>query len=142
MSVAQSSQPKAALFSCRIVSIDSYCAPPIKDLDVCYSNFRGRAVEKVPVVRVFGATPLGQKCCVHVHGAFPYLYVPCPPRVASPDERYLQHVAASIDMALLVSMGSSSSSSSTKPSTSNAPKPPSHHVFKITLVRGMYVRAI
>ena len=66
-----------SLFSCRIVDIDYSMVPPIKGLDVTYSEFSGSPVRKVPVIRIFGSTPAGQKCCVHVHGAFPYLYVPC-----------------------------------------------------------------
>ena len=55
-------------FSCRIVDIDYYLAAPARSLDVCYSTFSGSTIDRVPVVRVFGATPCGQKCCTHVHG--------------------------------------------------------------------------
>ncbi|KAI9517067.1 hypothetical protein NQZ68_008322 [Dissostichus eleginoides] len=45
------------MFAVRIVTADFYLASPIKDLDVCYSEFRESVVKKVPVVRIFGATP-------------------------------------------------------------------------------------
>ena len=64
-------------FSCRLVDIDSYVTSPLRGLDVTYSDFAGEVINKVPVIRVFGATPAGQKCCLHIHGVFPYLYVPC-----------------------------------------------------------------
>ena len=47
------------MFSVRIVTADFYLASPIKDLDVCYSEFRETDAKKVPVVRIFGATPAG-----------------------------------------------------------------------------------
>lgn len=54
------------MFSVRIVTADYYTASPIKDLDVCYSEFRESVVKKVPVVRIFGATPGGK----YVHWIF------------------------------------------------------------------------
>ena len=110
-------------FSCRIVSIESYTAAPTKDLDIGYSDFRSSPIEKVPVIRIFGATPVGQKACVHVHGAFPYLYVPCV--CADPSDEYLQLLARSIDHALQVSLGSGSRDV--------------QHVYKIVLTKGKYV---
>lgn len=54
------------MFSVRIVTADYYLASPIKDLDVCYSGFRESNVKKVPVVRIFGATPAGQTTVMFV----------------------------------------------------------------------------
>ena len=34
-------------------------APPIEGLDAQYSTFRGSPVKRLPVLRVFGATPAG-----------------------------------------------------------------------------------
>lgn len=48
------------MFAVRVVTADYYLASPVKDLDVCYSEFRENNVKKVPVVRIFGATPAGQ----------------------------------------------------------------------------------
>lgn len=70
------SQSDSSVFSVRIVSIDHYMAPPIPGFDVCYSSFQGEKVNEVPVIRIYGSTPAGQKTCLHVHRALPYLYVP------------------------------------------------------------------
>nr|XP_057925939.1 DNA polymerase zeta catalytic subunit [Doryrhamphus excisus] len=110
------------MFAVRIVTADYYLASPIQDLDVCYSDFRESGVKKVPVVRVFGATPAGQKTCLHLHGVFPYIYIPYDGHGQQP-ERYLRQVAFSIDRALNVAMGNPASNA--------------QHVFKVVLVSGM-----
>ncbi|CAN4108758.1 unnamed protein product [Withania somnifera] len=71
------SQTDSKFFSVRIVSIDYYMAAPLPAFDICYSSFQGGRVNEVPVIRVYGATPAGQKTCLHLHGALPYFYVPC-----------------------------------------------------------------
>ena len=85
-------------FLVRLVSIDYYLARPAPKVDVSYAPLEGTAVDQVPVVRIFGSTPSGQKTCVHLHKvshlcpkkvcshtmstpfacsqAFPYFYVP------------------------------------------------------------------
>ncbi|XAR52606.1 DNA-directed DNA polymerase [Bertholletia excelsa] len=73
----EDSQPGSTVFSVRIVSIDYYMAPPIPGLDICYSSFQGGKVNEVPVIRIYGSTPAGQKTCLHVHRALPYFYIPC-----------------------------------------------------------------
>ncbi|KAL0801003.1 hypothetical protein Bca101_056179 [Brassica carinata] len=65
------------VFSARIVSIDYYMASPIPGFDLCYSTFQGGEVKEVPVIRIYGSTPAGQKTCLHIHRALPYLYIPC-----------------------------------------------------------------
>ncbi|KAM4522166.1 DNA polymerase zeta catalytic subunit isoform 2-T2 [Odontesthes bonariensis] len=110
------------MFSVRIVTADYYLASPIKELDVGYSDFRDSDVKRVPVVRIFGSTPAGQKTCLHLHGVFPYIYVPYDGYGQQP-ERYLRQVAFSIDRALNVAMGNPTSST--------------QHIFKVVLVSGM-----
>ena len=47
------------MFSLRIVSTSHYQAEPLPELDVVYSSFRSSDVRKVPILRIFGATPAG-----------------------------------------------------------------------------------
>ncbi|KAF9605350.1 hypothetical protein IFM89_016485 [Coptis chinensis] len=98
------------LFSVRIVSIDYYMSPPITDLDISYSTFQGVKVNEVPVIRIYGSTPAGQKTCLHIHRALPYLYVPCSSSIQSSEqgENYKRDIANAIEKALKVKIKSSS----------------------------------
>ncbi|KAM7469400.1 hypothetical protein LguiA_007583 [Lonicera macranthoides] len=82
----EDSQSESNIFSVRIVSIDYYMAPPVPGIDICYSSFQGGKVNEVPVIRIYGSTPAGQKTCLHVHRALPYLYVPCSDLLLQPDQ--------------------------------------------------------
>ncbi|XP_025801172.1 DNA polymerase zeta catalytic subunit isoform X3 [Panicum hallii] len=83
MSSSQSPEPSTPgtptpVLSVRIVSIDYYMAPPLPGFDFSRSPFHGEEVEEVPVIRIYGSTPAGQKTCLHIHRVLPYLYIPCP----------------------------------------------------------------
>lgn len=57
---------RGAAFAVRMVNVDHYMAPPlVKDgAGVCLAPSGG---PEHPVIRVFGTTPGGQKCCTHIH---------------------------------------------------------------------------
>lgn len=66
------------LFRVRLNCVDHYQATPTAydpQLPGIHGSNQQRAVSKVPVIRVFGATETGQKVCAHFHGALPYLYI-------------------------------------------------------------------
>ncbi|XP_065090214.1 DNA polymerase zeta catalytic subunit-like [Ochlerotatus camptorhynchus] len=111
--------------SIRIVSVDHYMHKPEPRFDTCYSEFRGCDVKQVPVIRLFGSTADGTHSCVHIHGVFPYLYVPydgsTSDRIAV--DRLMYQIAASLDKAVNVSLGNANSTVT--------------HVFRIALVKGI-----
>ncbi|XP_013200299.2 DNA polymerase zeta catalytic subunit [Amyelois transitella] len=108
-------------FSVRITVCDHYLSKPIPGLDVIYSDFRGSDIKQVPILRVFGPTPDGHKACLHIHGVFPYFYIPCP--TANPEPQFMYQIAASLDKALNIALKQATSAQ--------------QHVYKISLVKGL-----
>lgn len=43
----------------KIVNVDFYMNPPIQELDVTYSEFRGSVINHVPIIRIFGSSQAG-----------------------------------------------------------------------------------
>lgn len=111
------------ILSIRIVSVDYYMCYPISNLDLRYSEFRGAEIKSVPVIRIFGSSSNGQKVCVNIHGAFPYLYVPCSETDPDIINQMTYQIASSLDKAVNISLGQTNSST--------------QHVFKVSLVKGM-----
>ncbi|KAH8370569.1 hypothetical protein KR093_004143 [Drosophila rubida] len=111
------------IFSLRLVIADFYMEKPIFGLDPCYSELRGKEIKRVPIVRIFGANANGQKSCMHVHGVFPYFYIPYDKRDFETLERGILQIAMHLDKALNISLGQGSSDA--------------QHVFKIQLVKGI-----
>eukprot|EP00887_Chlorella_sp_A99_P007603 scaffold20.g7603.t1 len=96
-------------FVVRVVWLDSYMAAPLPGHDACWSELQRRRPDKVPVVRIFGSTPAGQRACLHLHGLLPYFYVPFPPGVDPGDEQgsqglqFARRVGLALDAALAMS---------------------------------------
>ncbi|KAL5604423.1 uncharacterized protein BROUX77_004609 [Berkeleyomyces rouxiae] len=118
-------------FRLQINAIDHYQALPSPYTPVLRNNVRpsqAYRLPKVPVIRIFGATPTGQKVCAHVHGFFPYVYVPYegsldPKNVGA----YIYRLHVSIDHALSVAV---------RQKTSDLTQDPKY-VARITLVKGV-----
>ncbi|KAF7990572.1 hypothetical protein HCN44_000377 [Aphidius gifuensis] len=109
------------MFSVRLINADSYQALPSPQLDPTFSEFRGSEIKYVPIIRIFGTTPTGKKTCLHLHGAFPYMYVPYTSE--KKDDNLLYKLAASLDAAINISLGTATSKT--------------QHVYKIQVVTGI-----
>lgn len=94
----------AARWRVCVTSIDHVLQAP-GVLDRAESAFvRGGRLIRVPVLRVFGSTPSGLRCCVHVHNAFPYCYVEYAGAL-QPDEvlQYIHRFGRELERALAAS---------------------------------------
>lgn len=111
------------LFSVRIVVADFYMHRPIPGLDPTYSDFRGQELKSLPVIRIFGSDSNGDKVCMHVHGVFPYFYIPYESSTLCNVDQIVYQIAASLDKAINISLGQTQSQN--------------QHVFKIQLVKGI-----
>ncbi|BFG04302.1 DNA polymerase zeta catalytic subunit [Drosophila madeirensis] len=111
------------VYSIRLVIADFYMEKPQFGQDPCYSDLRGKEIKRVPIIRIFGANSSGQKTCMHVHGVFPYFYIPYDKKDFESLERGILQIAMHLDKALNISLGQGSSNA--------------QHVFKIQLVKGI-----
>ncbi|KAJ1555441.1 DNA polymerase zeta catalytic subunit [Cladochytrium tenue] len=100
---------KDCVFSVRVVSVDYAMTRPVPGVDPYSTPFvapTAPPLRRVPILRVFGATPAGQKACVHVHQVFPYFYVPYDgPNEPEQLQAYINRLGTSINQATAYSLG-------------------------------------
>ncbi|KAH3761918.1 DNA polymerase zeta catalytic subunit [Pelomyxa schiedti] len=121
--------PAGAVFAVRAVSIDDVMVEPAKN----------EQPPSVPVLRIFGATPAGQKTCLHLHKAFPYFFVPFPddqPMVRENVESYCRKLSMCIERAAHVANQNLEMSKPFPGNRYNTGQQHHHYVFKIVPVRG------
>lgn len=77
------------------------------------------------MLRIFGTSSQGLKTCLHVHGVFPYFYVPYDQKAFErlTLAQVIYQLTVQLDKAINVSLGQSNSQH--------------QHVFKVQAVRGM-----
>ena len=107
------------LYSQKIIDIDWYLTTPLEGYDPSFCYLSNTSIQSVPVLRIFGPTPTGQSSCLHIHGVFPYLYIPLPTGI-DPSPHWISELYKSINTAI----------SSELPPTSQR----SNHVYDIKII--------
>lgn len=59
----------------RMIHIDHYICRPISPFDDLRSDLSDNLINRVPIIRIFGADVDGRKICIHVHGFYPYIAI-------------------------------------------------------------------
>ncbi|ORY95936.1 hypothetical protein BCR43DRAFT_316967 [Syncephalastrum racemosum] len=94
---------RSSYISVRVTNIDHYLTDP-GPLDRSNCPFSTEPLTKVPVIRIFGSTPAGQKACLHIHQAYPYFYVPytlpCPDADSETIQRTIYQFGVSLNHAM------------------------------------------
>ncbi|EST07879.1 DNA-directed DNA polymerase, family B, multifunctional domain protein [Kalmanozyma brasiliensis GHG001] len=93
-------------FRVRLINIDHVLTiPGPLDRTQCAFNAEGLTLRKVPILRIFGATPAGQRVCVHVHNVYPYCYIQYKGSL-DPDDvlRYIHRLGRELNAAMAVSL--------------------------------------
>ncbi|KAG9286506.1 hypothetical protein G9A89_014672 [Geosiphon pyriformis] len=92
--------PREPILKLSIINIDSYLASPGPWDLKCSFTLSGKS-NRVPVVRIFGRTQSGQRACLHVHQAFPYLYIPYTGSLEPIEaQQYIHQFGKSLDRAV------------------------------------------
>ncbi|KAI9460572.1 hypothetical protein BJY52DRAFT_1203789 [Lactarius psammicola] len=82
---------------------------------------------KVPVLRIYGSSSLGQKCCLHIHQVYPYFFVEYTGKMNPGSvRRYIVRLTDSLNYAIAVSL------------KRNPQSPRSRFVRAIVLVKGVH----
>ncbi|KIX97429.1 uncharacterized protein Z520_06881 [Fonsecaea multimorphosa CBS 102226] len=95
-------------FRVRLNCVDHYQATPVDGLDPLVplgtGNEKSNDRPRISVIRVFGATPTGQKVLMHIHGALQYTYIEYSGSLVPQDvDVAIRTLQLSIDHALAVS---------------------------------------
>ena len=93
-------------FRVRLINIDHVLTfPGPLDRTECPFNAEGQPLRKVPVLRIFGATPAGQRVCMHVHNVYPYCFIRYKASL-EPDFvlRYIHRLGRELNAALAASL--------------------------------------
>lgn len=102
-SASASSDP---FFRVRLINIDHILTVPTPfDRTSCAFNAEGQPLRKVPVLRLFGATPAGQRVCLYIHNVYPYCYIQYKGSL-DPDNvlRYIHRLGRGLNAAMAASL--------------------------------------
>ncbi|SOV04846.1 probable catalytic subunit of DNA polymerase zeta UPR-1 [Ustilago sp. UG-2017a] len=93
-------------FRVRLINIDHILTVPGPlDRTQCAFNVEGQTLRKVPILRIFGATPAGQRVCLHIHNVYPYCYVQYKGSLDPGDAlRYIHRLGRELNAAMAVSL--------------------------------------